>query len=345
MYFNKLLLFCSINLGPIYVTVEKTLDAFSGARELFIFVPYLIYNCVGFPLSISNSADELKESLFTVPSCYELVEQEQVHIKKEGLSLLSCNHDHDSESPASQTDCLWHDSSDNSIVPTWNDAVADGKRMARKPLIKSGPSIVHLVKDGKEDQRRISLFSPNKGRHWSNQSSSSNLNIVDDGHGKAKGYAYSPHPSSSLGNNMVRLCRSLPKRVKEKLSSNLWSKPFPLIPASGFTSVLVPQPLQNAAYVISVTSSVLSEPFAGKTRAITFQPRYGSSAKKNGHRCALHPASLVISSLFADMSSVMLAARSCAISRRELTSSSIWAKSNILIFTGQIVQGILTMFS
>ncbi|XP_056171449.1 uncharacterized protein LOC115688889 isoform X4 [Syzygium oleosum] len=263
-----------INNGPIYVTVEKTLDAFSGARELFIFVPYLIYNCVGFPLSISNSADELKESLFTVPSCYELVEQEQVHIKKEGLSLLSCNHDHDSESPASQTDCLWHDSSDNSIVPTWNDAVADGKRMARKPLIKSGPSIVHLEKDGKEDQRRISLFSPNKGRHWSNQSSSSNLNIVDDGHGKAKGYAYSPHPSSSLGNNMVRLCRSLPKRVKEKLSSNLWSKPFPLIPASGFTSVLVPQPLQNAAYVISVTSSILSEPFAGKTRAITFQPRY-----------------------------------------------------------------------
>ncbi|XP_048139080.1 uncharacterized protein LOC115752507 isoform X2 [Rhodamnia argentea] len=263
-----------INNGPIYVTVEKTLDAFSGARELFIFVPYLIYNCVGFPLSISNSADELKDSLFTVPSCYELVEQEQVHIKKEGLSLLSCNHERDSESPASRSECLWHDSSDNSSVPTWNDAVADGKRMARKPLIKLGPSIVQLEKDGKEDQRRISLFALNKGRHWSNQSSSSNLNIVDDGHGKAKGYAYSPQPSSNLGNNMVRLCRSLPKHVEEKLSSNLWSNPFPLVPASGFTSVLVPQPVQNAAYVISATSSVISEPFAGKTRAITFQPRY-----------------------------------------------------------------------
>lgn len=261
-----------INNGPIYVTVEKTLDAFSGARELFIFVPYLIYNCVGFPLSISNSADELKESLFTVPSCYELVEQERVHIKKEGLSLLSCNHDHDSESPPSRTDCLWHDSSENSIFPTWNDTVTDGKKMARKPLIKSGHSTGE--KDGKENQRRISLFNPNKGTHWSNHSSSSNLNIVDDGHGKAKGYAYSPHPSSSLGSNMVRLCRSLPKHVKEKLSSNLWSNPFPLVPASGFTSVLVPQPLQNAAYVISATSSVLSEPFAGKTRAITFQPRY-----------------------------------------------------------------------
>ncbi|KAF8007492.1 hypothetical protein BT93_K1496 [Corymbia citriodora subsp. variegata] len=259
-----------INNGPVYVTVEKTLDAFSGARELYIFVPYLIYNCVGFPLSISSSADELKESLFTVPSCYELVEQEEVHIKQEGLGLLSCTHDHDSESPASRTDCLWHDSSDDSIV--WNDAGVDGKRMARKPLIKLG----HFIgeKDGKESQRRISLFTPNKGRHWSNQSSSSNLNIVDDGHGKAKGYAYSPHPSSSLGNNMVRLCRSLPKRVKEKLSSNFWSNPFPLVPASGFTSVLVPQPLQSAAYVISATSSVLSEPFAGKTRAITFQPRY-----------------------------------------------------------------------
>lgn len=276
MYCNKLLIFCSTNLGPTYVTVEKTLDAFSGTRELFIFVPYLIYNCIGFPLSISISADELKESLFTVPSCYELVEQEQVRIKKEGLSLLSCNHDHDSESPASRTDCLWHDYSDNSVVPSWNDTVADGKKMARKPLIKLGPSIVHLEKDGKEDQRRISLFTSNKGSHWSNQSNSSNLNVVDDGHGKAKGYAYSPHPSSSLGNNMVRLSRSLPKHVKEKLSSNLWSNPFPLIPASGFTSVLVPQPLPNAAYVISVTSSVLSEPFAGKTRAITFQPRYGS---------------------------------------------------------------------
>ncbi|PIA41343.1 hypothetical protein AQUCO_02200037v1 [Aquilegia coerulea] len=31
--------------GPIYVTVEKTMDAFCGVREICIFVSFLLYNC------------------------------------------------------------------------------------------------------------------------------------------------------------------------------------------------------------------------------------------------------------------------------------------------------------
>ncbi|XVF60869.1 hypothetical protein PTKIN_Ptkin08bG0082800 [Pterospermum kingtungense] len=49
---------------------------------------------------------------------------------------------------------------------------------------------------------------------------------------------------------------------------------FPLLPQSGSTTILVPQPSSNAMFILSVTSSAIAGPFAGRTRAITFQPRY-----------------------------------------------------------------------
>ncbi|KAK0593756.1 hypothetical protein LWI29_016263 [Acer saccharum] len=72
-----------------YVIVEKTMNAFSGAREVFISVPFLLYNCTGFPLIVSHSTDENKGSGCTVACSYDLGEQELQEGKKDGLSLLS----------------------------------------------------------------------------------------------------------------------------------------------------------------------------------------------------------------------------------------------------------------
>ena len=58
------------------------MDAFSRARELFLFVPFLLYNCIGFPLSITISTNEVKENVCTIPSCYSFVDRDLFEIKK-----------------------------------------------------------------------------------------------------------------------------------------------------------------------------------------------------------------------------------------------------------------------
>lgn len=64
------------------------MDAVSGSRELFISVPFLLYNCTGFPLALSSSANEIKGYNCIIPSCYDLDEKDVLAKKKDGLSLI-----------------------------------------------------------------------------------------------------------------------------------------------------------------------------------------------------------------------------------------------------------------
>lgn len=64
------------------------MDAVSGSRELIISVPFLLYNCTGFPLALSSSGNEMKGYSCTIPSCYDLDEKNVPLKKKDGLSLI-----------------------------------------------------------------------------------------------------------------------------------------------------------------------------------------------------------------------------------------------------------------
>ncbi|KAL8519790.1 hypothetical protein ACS0TY_010650 [Phlomoides rotata] len=74
--------------GPLYVTMEKVMDAVSGAREIFIYVPFLLYNCTGFPLALTSAANEMKGYSCIIPSCYNLNEKNVLVEKKDGLHLI-----------------------------------------------------------------------------------------------------------------------------------------------------------------------------------------------------------------------------------------------------------------
>lgn len=67
------------------------------------------------------------------------------------------------------------------------------------------------------------------------------------------------------------LSRHVPS-VMENFPKHSWSAPFSLVPPTGSTSVLVPQPSKVSGYVLSV--SAVAAPFSGRTKVITFQPRY-----------------------------------------------------------------------
>ncbi|CAK9182445.1 unnamed protein product [Ilex paraguariensis] len=283
-----------IGFGPIYVTMDKAMDAFSGAREICLFVPFLLYNCSGFSLVVSNAACEMKGCGCTVPSCYDLDEQDLVRGRKDGLGLLIASHDLQT---APHKNNLRDSSLASYIVSTRKNIISHCSEYSSKPFFLSGSSTIPHRHMDKHDLRAPNLSLSDLK---SDSTSSSQLNLqfrdFDDDYKKVNACMYSPSPNSSASEIMVKVSRCLSECVMDNIPTCSWSMPFFLVPPTGSTSVLVPQPFTNAAYIISVTSSALDKPFSGRTRITTFQPRYVISNacskdvcyKQKGTDCIFH---------------------------------------------------------
>ncbi|XP_051121162.1 uncharacterized protein LOC127244726 [Andrographis paniculata] len=201
--------------GSLYVTMEKVMDAASGAREIVISVPFLLYNCAGFPLVLSNSVSGMKGYSCVIPSCYNLDKQSVLGERKDGLSLICSDR---------------------------NLSAADS----------------------------------------SNETKSDSLDSMQMGSRRVIPCLFSPDPRSYSGEVLVILSMYLPHRV-ENLIKQSWSAPFSLVPPTGSTSVLVPQPSLGSGHVLSV--SAMAAPFSGRTKIITFQPRYVIANACNKNLC------------------------------------------------------------
>ncbi|KAJ4705608.1 putative Vacuolar protein sorting-associated protein [Melia azedarach] len=258
-----------LSCDPIHVIVEKTMDAFSGARELFILVPFLLYNCTGFPLIISHTIGDKKGSGCTVPCCYDLFDQDLLKGERDGLSLLCA--DQDSHARAPQIDDQGSSLLKNHIVSTRKNVNPHSGIFLSKPLISSAfPELSLSQSDSSDLGHKVILCSAEKRLCSSSQSDLKESEFINNGHGKVRAFMYGPIPISAASEITVRVSRC----VTENMPNYSSSAPFPLVPSSGSTSVVVPQSQSTAAFLISVTASALAGAFAGRTRAITFQPRY-----------------------------------------------------------------------
>ncbi|XP_057965676.1 uncharacterized protein LOC131156193 isoform X2 [Malania oleifera] len=255
-----------LSSGPLYVSVEKMMDAFSGARELFIFVHFLLYNCTGFSLLISESSDEMTGVTCSIPPCHVLVEDHALH-KKDGLSLLSTSQN---ACPHNQTKSV---SEDHGVS---TGTIVRSGRFLRKSSISTNSPLrnSHEQSNNNYSDHHKDILENLKNGSPNDQFCSRDANIVGYEHGNVRPYMYSPKPLSSTGELVVRVRRCLHESVEETLPNPLWSSPFPLVPASGSMAVLVPQLSSSASFVISVTSSAVSGLLVRRTNAITFQPRY-----------------------------------------------------------------------
>ncbi|KAH7688715.1 Vacuolar protein sorting-associated protein 13 [Dioscorea alata] len=74
--------------GSVCVNVEKAMDPLSGAREICLSVPYLLYNCTGVPLTIIDNNHEKKGCPQVIPSSYYLSGHEQLLARRPGLACL-----------------------------------------------------------------------------------------------------------------------------------------------------------------------------------------------------------------------------------------------------------------
>ncbi|KAJ7978125.1 Vacuolar protein sorting-associated protein [Quillaja saponaria] len=124
------------------------------------------------------------------------------------------------------------------------------------------------------DYQKSFLSSLNNRISCSSLSSSLDSNTGNYEHERVKPCMYAPNPISSVSEVLVKVSRCFPEWAMENLPNSLWSNPFFLVPPSGSSTILLPQSSSNAALILSVTSSEVAEPYAGRTSAICFQPRY-----------------------------------------------------------------------
>jgi hypothetical protein len=245
--------------GSVYVSCEKTMDATCGAREVLIFVPFLLYNCTGTPLIVSDCTNETKGIYSVIPSCYNLIEQHFVQSRKVGLGILTSEKDLLDKAVMEDIPCS-PSSSECSNTASSTERFIDkhATQSTRQVPFAAYPKDSAIVR-----KRSLSSKSLREVCFQGNDES-----------GKVKACIYSPCPISRVSDTMIRVKRDLPGWVNSSSPYPLWSAPFPLVPPSGSTNVVVPQPSPGESSLLSVTCSILGGALAGRTQAITFQPRY-----------------------------------------------------------------------
>ncbi|VFQ83984.1 unnamed protein product [Cuscuta campestris] len=259
--------------GPLCVTVEKVMDAFSGARELCISVPFLLYNCTWLPLVVSNAINETKGHYCIVPSCYALDEKDLVPSKKDGLGLLSPDLDSDI-APL-----------DNRLPISVNSHPITNSNENRSEK-HARPFLSYTVVHQYSHTHSMYSQKPSTFKNWSGPSSQSSLrssDLLENESDKVNCCMFSPDSSFSSDETVVKVCRFLSPCITNHAPYSHWSNAFSLVPPTGSTSVIVPQPSKTSGYIMSVSAT--DAPFSGRTKIISFQPRYVISNACNKDVC------------------------------------------------------------
>ncbi|XP_057415336.1 uncharacterized protein LOC130710179 isoform X3 [Lotus japonicus] len=263
--FSETLILEPINSnGPVYVTVEKVMDAYSGSRELIIFVPFILYNCMGFPLCVTETTGEANERGFVIPSYDDLGEKETFSYKKDGLSLLISNHELRADVPCTPMNHL-----KNHTISCREDGGPNFVSYKRNSLLFGN----YHENLGRQQSKSDSVERLASTMRSSSQSTWKDSGPCNNEPERVWPCMYSPSPNSSVNDVFVKVSRCFPDDVRKQLPYSLWSNPFYLLPPSGSSTIYVPQLSSNSAFILAVTSSSVAE-YAGRTHAITFQPRY-----------------------------------------------------------------------
>ncbi|KAL9665135.1 hypothetical protein QQ045_020546 [Rhodiola kirilowii] len=249
--------FNSDQLGSITMNVEMLMNSYSGAREVSIFVPFLLYNCTSISLILTDSMTEKIERIFPVPSCYESLEEGLYHRTQNGLGLVpEMDSKHGVSSSIASCIISTRMCPDKSMLSCWSSmkVVPSVTPGADVPRVSSNLNLLH---DSSMSKRQIDL-EPESAKH---------LNV------KVKASMYFPKATASMNEIFVRVNSCPSERGIENIPYSSWSNPFCLSQPSDPTFVVIPHST-NAAYLVSVTSSAIAGPYVGRTKVLTFQPRY-----------------------------------------------------------------------
>ncbi|XP_074563233.1 LOW QUALITY PROTEIN: uncharacterized protein LOC141819877 [Curcuma longa] len=257
---EKLTFYPENSSGLICATLDKTMDAYCGAREICLSVPFLLYNCTGLFLTILDVNSEGTGNAIVIPPSYNETEEKHLLTQNDGLAFLS------SESRLSSGSVLF----DSSL-----ESRKCGNNFGKEEYSQSS---IHHTSFAEETGVSYSSKTDGKVRRSSSFLSwkdGKGVGFVHDGHNlKIKPCIYGPISHIPATELVVKLAASLSKTRYESNRNLSWSKPFSLVTASGSANITVPQPFASGAFLICAASVPVSGELSGRTRVIVFQPRY-----------------------------------------------------------------------
>ena len=223
----------------VYVKAESLFNVLSGARELTISVPFWFYNCTGVNLGI-------------IDEDFDLLTMSNRDSKEHFVAFLS------KPGTADQTpveDCYG--------LQTVLQVPSPSTRLYMNGQF-CGISATSSFGGGKN------IISCESASELNGRICAETQNL--------KPYMYSPLKSADLGDKRLK-ARVAVSSARKSLSPDVscetsWSRPFSLNPPGGVTTIVIPSSEPEGGLILSIVSASTMGASAGKTRTITFQPRY-----------------------------------------------------------------------
>uniref|UniRef100_A0A7I4B673 Uncharacterized protein n=1 Tax=Physcomitrium patens TaxID=3218 RepID=A0A7I4B673_PHYPA len=236
--------FPEIMSDPVVATeVGFIINTITGIREICISVPFWLYNCSGFDLAVIDGDDVFfgRQKYLVKMLTEDIVKEQQKPDLRRGLANLQTCEDQVEE-----------------ICLGWFP-----KRAVRKFSQRPSNYSLHTSSNNalpSAESKELML--------------SDNVNLVDKW-GLLVPQMYSPvkGTESSEHRLKVRVVRSVSMETRSTMEQS-WSRPFSVDIPDGTTTVKVPHPENQGAYVFSVICNPLLGFGAGRTKTVTFRPRF-----------------------------------------------------------------------
>lgn len=230
------------------VEIEIVVDTISGTREFCISVPFWIYNCSFLNIAVMDGDVDVLSGRQKILG----------KIALEGAGSKQEQSDMVFESTLRPGLAGLETGEGQAMGKSYGRFPKRGLRIiSNSPCLTTAPLHNKLPFDGLEEQLHV------KNRK------------LDECEGILIPHIFSPVKGTEASEHRLRVRIMQPVHMDTCQSvEQLWSSPFPLNLADGTTRVTIPQAHSQGAYVFSVICTSVLGIGAGKTKTITFRPRY-----------------------------------------------------------------------
>ncbi|KAH9330462.1 hypothetical protein KI387_002570, partial [Taxus chinensis] len=259
---------------PVFIKVEKTVDLMCGSRELSLSVPFWIYNCSGLILEVTDGDMDQKVGERVIYPSYSSMKQEELTNQKSGIAiacvdLIRIVGVKDGNTFQEGIFCR------NCHMPSKIRSHLPSHRLVSGSYRSNNNNSVEFLSDSSfkrshEWQRKGSEVSFSDLNYVNVEAGDKGVNQIP----KVEACMYSPAKGLEAAEPILRLRMPQSKFAENMSEGSFWSDPFSLNPPSGSSMVLIPQSFTSGAFIISAISTPVLGACAGRTMAVTLQPRY-----------------------------------------------------------------------
>ncbi|KAG6546751.1 hypothetical protein Mapa_011940 [Marchantia paleacea] len=245
--------------SSVCIETETTVDLVSGARELRISSPFWLYNCSCLNLAVMDGDVDISSGLeqHLGGTRNEKAISEEISLTTAGARFFGTISGLQAAFEATEPEVT------ETVVRRSIKIGTRHRNYSGKPPLSTG---------SRQSGKHKEAFRDGPHGVTAEQQKPAELESVS-----SQMVMYSPvqGTDASEPHLRARIVRTRPNELGKKDSSEgMWSRPFLLEPPGGINIVTIPQPDSTGAYVVAVISAPALGSCAGKTKTITFRPRF-----------------------------------------------------------------------